>query len=143
MTYTTDWKAPSCTCPAFRRTGEICKHIRAAQDAEARRGQSATRAKFAGTDEEYRTAIQTEIDSLFGPAEKREEPPTRAALEELDAFGDPVQPEHCHLCGGRVVRERFTIIRNGDCWTFLARKCKSVCRLHGTCTASAVRTVDR
>ena len=65
MTYTTDWQKPSCSCQAFRRTGDICKHIRAAQDAEAKRGQSAARAKFPGTDREYHAMIQADIDSVF------------------------------------------------------------------------------
>lgn len=65
MAYTTDWARPSCSCPYFRRTAEICKHIRAAQAAQAECQQARRRARFSGTDAEYFAHVQAEIDAIF------------------------------------------------------------------------------
>lgn len=38
-TYTVDLKAGSCTCPDYRRRGEACKHLYAAEIARVKTGQ--------------------------------------------------------------------------------------------------------
>lgn len=62
-----------------------------------------------------------------------------------DSLEFPNEAEYCRHqdCGALVVRKRLTRIDDGNVWTFDVRTCREGCPLHGLCTASSVRRVER